>query len=400
MEFNKIGRFKMRILYVATDYPERGMPTTGFPNYLYRVSLALVQMGHEPVILSPGRRDSSRTEQGISFWTVRIEYIDFNSTVLSYTVNALKKSYILNHKAAEIVKKQPVDIIQFTSLEGSALFYRGSIPAVLRLSSYAKTYFSSFQTFSPAKVNMMSLIERLSARRCKVVFAPCRITAQAFGKDCGRKVSVIETPFVNDVETYDNTYVEEYLKDKKYVLFFGSLYAEKGILIIGDILEKFLRENKEYYFVFVGDVCDIDEESSANILKRKAGTMAHRIIIWSALPHKRLYPIIREADFVVLPSLMDNLPNACIEAMYFQKVVVGTEGASFEQLITHEKNGFLCEIGNSEDLYKKMKMAASLTPEKRVQMGILAGKRIEKLKPEVAVKKLLCLYEYVVENCK
>lgn len=388
----------MRILYVATDYPERGMPTTGFPNYLYRVSLALVQMGHEPVILSPGRRDSSRTEQGIHFWTVRMEYIDCSSPVLSYTVNALKKSCILNRKVAEIIKKQPVDIIQFTSLEGSALFYRGNIPAVLRLSSYAKTYFSTFQTFSPAKVNMMSLIERLSARRCNVVFAPCRITAQAFGQDCRRKVSVIETPFVNDVEEYDNTYEEEYLKDKKYVLFFGSLYAEKGILIIADILEKFLQENEEYYFVFVGDVCDIDGESSANILKRKAETMAHRIIIWSALPHKQLYPIIRGADFVVLPSLMDNLPNACIEAMYFEKVVVGTEGASFEQLITHTKNGFLCEIGNSEDLYKKMMMAVYLTPQEKQQMGVLAGKRISRLKPEVAVKKLLRLYEYVMEN--
>lgn len=126
--------------------------------------------------------------------------------------------------------------------------------------------------------------------------------------------------------------------------------------------------------------------------------MAHRIIIWSALPHKQLYPIIRGADFVVLPSLMDNLPNACIEAMYFEKVVVGTEGASFEQLITHTKNGFLCEIGNSEDLYKKMMMAVYLTPQEKQQMGVLAGKRISRLKPEVAVKKLLRLYEYVMEN--
>ena len=103
---------------------------------------------------------------------------------------------------------------------------------------------------------------------------------------------------------------------------------------------------------------------------------------------------------MVLPGLMYYLPNACIEAMYFQKVVVGTEGASFEQLITHGKDGFLCEIGNSEDLYEKMKMAVSLTSEYRVQMGIQAGKRIDKLKPEVAVKKLLRLYEYMVENSK
>lgn len=99
--------------------------------------------------------------------------------------------------------------MQFTSFEGSALFYRGHIPAVLRPSSYVKTYFSTFQTFSPTKVKMMSLLELLSACRCNIVFASCRITAKVFGQDCRRKVSVIETPFVNDVEEYDNTYVEE-----------------------------------------------------------------------------------------------------------------------------------------------------------------------------------------------
>ena len=150
----------------------------------------------------------------------------------------------------------------------------------------------------------------------------------------------------------------------------------------------------------MGDICDINNESSANILKRKAGTAADRVIIWNALPHKQLYPIINKADFVVLPSLMDNLPNACIEAMYFQKVVVGTKGASFEQLITHTKNGFLCEIGSSDDLYEKMEMVVSLSPQEKVQMGIQAKKRINRLKPEIAVERLLHLYEYVVENSK
>ena len=41
----------MNILFVSTDYPERGQPTTGFPNYLYRVSLSLIQLGHKPIIL-------------------------------------------------------------------------------------------------------------------------------------------------------------------------------------------------------------------------------------------------------------------------------------------------------------------------------------------------------------
>lgn len=395
-----LEKIEMKILYIATDYPEKGKPTTGFPNYLYRVSLALVQMGHKPVILYAGRRDSHRTESGIEFWSIRTEYTEYNSQALSYTVNSLKKSYLLNKKIAEIVKKETIDIIQFTSLEGSAVFYRGKVPAVLRLSSYAKTYFSTFQTFSPARVKMMSFVERWSARKCDFVFAPCKITAEAFEKDCKRKVKVIETPFVNDVQEYDDIYVENHLNNKKYTLFFGSLYAEKGILVIGDILQKFLQNNKRYYFVFIGDIYTIKGESSANILKKRAGVFADRVIIWSALPHKQLYPIIKAADFVVLPSLMDNFPNACIEAMYFQKVVIGTEGASFEQLIKHKKTGLLCKIGDADDLYEKMQEAVSMSSEEKIQMGIEARKRIDKLRPESVVKQLLRLYKYVIDNKK
>lgn len=54
----------MNILFVSTDYPKRGKPTTGFPIYLYRVSLSLIQLGHKPVILAVGGLDGHRVEQG------------------------------------------------------------------------------------------------------------------------------------------------------------------------------------------------------------------------------------------------------------------------------------------------------------------------------------------------
>lgn len=388
----------MNILFIATEYPERGKPTTGFPNYLYRVSLALVQMGHKPVILAAGRWDNHRIEREIEIWTVKVQHINCESYAIRYMINALHKGYILNQKIREMVEKREIDIIQFTSLEGIAMFYRCNNPSILRLSSYAKTAFDSFQTHSLITVKIMSLFERISAGRCNAVFAPCRKNAEIFGNDCKRTVKVIETPFINDVQEYDNRYVDTYLKDKKYVLFFGALYAEKGILVIADILEKFLADNPDYSFVFVGNAWRTKGERYAQILKRKAGKCIDRVMIWEALLHEQLYPVIKNADFVVLPSLMENLSNACIEAMYFGRVVIGTDGASFEQLITHGKSGLLCKIGDADDLLDKMQMAVSMSKEQKIQMGERAKKRITKLEPQYVVKQLLRLYEYVIQN--
>lgn len=391
----------MNILFVANDYPERGKPTTGFPNYLYRVSLALIELGHKPMILAAGNSDSHRTEWGIKIRTVKVAQIYGEGfQTVKYVYNAQRMGFALNREIRKIIREMHIDVIQFTSIMGLATLYYGKTPAVLRLSSYAKTYFSSYQTYSQKHVMAMSLFERMSAKRCNVIFAPCKNTADAFGKDCHRKVNVIETPFVNDVQIYDECAFDKHLRGKKYVLFFGTLYAEKGVFVIGDILEQFLQNNPDYYFVFIGHQYELNDVKADQILYEKAGKCAQRVIILKPLPHNRLYPIISHADFVVLPSLMDNLPNTCIEAMYFGRVVIGTDGASFEQLITHGKSGLLCRIGDSKDLLEKMQTALSMTEEEKQQMGKLARKRIDRLKPEYAVRELLCLYEYVIKKCK
>lgn len=391
----------MNILFVSTYYPKRGEPTTGFPNYLYRVSLSLIQLGHKPIILSIGGWDGHRTERGIEIWTISVRtYHKHRSEPLNYVSSALQTGYALNRKISELLKKLHIDIIQFTSFYGIALFYHGKVPAVLRLTSYAKTALSSYQTHSPETVRVMALIERVSSHRCNVIFAPYKKNAIEFGRDCGRKVKIIETPFVNDVEEYDYQFYNHYLYGKKYVLFFGTLYAEKGIFVIAEILEKFLESNPDYYFVFLGDEYRINGENSTRLLQEKAGKYVDRIIISNALAHKQLYPVINAADFVVLPSFMENLSNACIEAMYFERVVIGTDGASFEQLIKHGENGLLCQIGNSQDLLEKMQMAVAMGEKEKMEMGKKAKKRIDRLQPEYVVRKLVNLYEYVIENSK
>lgn len=390
----------MVVLFVTPGFPERNEPLTGFPAYLYRVSLALIDMGHKPIILTIGQRNISWTYKGIEVIQVGYNYYTKSNDSINFVINSYKISYRLNREIKKLVEKVGIDIIQFTSLRGVALLYYGKTPAVMRLSSYAKTYFALTTTHTKNYVKTMAWVERSASKRCNVVFAPSKVNADAFGKDVKRNIYVIETPFVEDVESYDDIYIETELKDKKYVLFFGVLLAEKGIKIIAQCLQEFLEKNKDYYFVFVGRASTIDGENAVKMLKRCAGSHKEKVIALPALLHQQLYPIIQNAEFVVLPSLMENFSNACIEAMYLGKVVIGTRGASFDQLITHKKSGILCQIGDAEDLLNKMQMVVNMSDEEKKKIGELARQRIDKLKPEYVVKNLLQLYEYVIENSK
>lgn len=393
----------MNILFVAHAFPDKNKPLTGgFPAYLYRVSSALIEMGHKPIILAGGQRNDSWVHKGIEIIRVRTGGFESRNESLSVAVSAYMKSYSLNQKIKKLETKIKIDIIQFTSLWATALLYCGKTPAVMRLSSYSKVYYSftNCTMYTPNYVNSMAWLERRASRRCNVVFGPCRIIADEFGEDIKRNVYVIETPFVEDVDAYDNAYIEKDLKDKKYALFFGALTEQKGIHVIGQCLQEFLKKNKEYYFVFVGHAMSVNGENAVRMLRRCAGEYVDRVITIPALLHEQLYPIIKNADFVVLPSVIDNLPNACIEAMHFGKVVIGTDGSSFEQLIRHRVSGILCKIGDSDDLLDKLNLAVTLSDDEKRKIGERAKARIDRLKPEYVVNKLLQLYRYVIENSK
>ena len=63
----------MNILFISTGFPRKGEPATGYPNYLYRVALSLIQMGHRPMILSAGIYDDYWIDRGIEIWIVGVK---------------------------------------------------------------------------------------------------------------------------------------------------------------------------------------------------------------------------------------------------------------------------------------------------------------------------------------
>lgn len=392
----------MNILFVTSYFwNPNELSSNGFLTYLSRVSQSLYSLGHRPIILALGDRNRRRVENGVEIIQVYDGHVSIsNNKSIDWILDSFRRSYKLNQEIKQIESKMKIDIIQFASTRGTALFYYGKTPAVMRLSMYSKNYFFADKVSAGVSPRAMAWIERCASRRCNAVFAPSKVVADAFCQDVRRKVYVIETPYVEDVDIYDDYYVKTYLKGKKYALFFGMLDTRKGIDVIGECLEQFLCKNRDCYFVFVGKDFSSDGETTVKVLRKRAGVYVDRVISFPVLPRTQLYPIIQSADFVVLPSLMDNLPNACIEAMSLGKVVIGTYGASFDQIIRHGISGLLCQIGSSNDLLEKMQMAVLLDDRQKERIGHNAKKRVGQLRPEIVGKKLLSFYQYNIETVK
>ncbi len=107
----------------------------------------------------------------------------------------------------------------------------------------------------------------------------------------------------------------------------------------------------------------------------------------SQCPHNQLYPVIKGARLVVLPSLIDNFPNTCLEAMALAKPVVGTTGASFEELIVEGKTGFLVPAGEVDALADKInEVWITSSPG---EIGQEAKRKVQDFSPEQTIQRFL-----------
>ena len=181
------------------------------------------------------------------------------------------------------------------------------------------------------------------------------------------------------------------------MLFFGRFQLHKGFHVLARALPRFLSHCPDAHVALVGrDMETTLGSSMAAFARAQCNGFGERLIIVEKLPHSQLYPVIAGAQLVVLPSLIDNFPNACLEAMGLGKVVIGTDGTSFEELITDGVNGFLVPPDNPQALAEKM--IAAWTDQRLADISAAARQRVLEFAPEKASASLLDYYSEVLSG--
>jgi glycosyltransferase involved in cell wall biosynthesis len=244
----------------------------------------------------------------------------------------------------------------------------------------------------------VELLEKLQARLSAHIFAPSNTLRETLRVEAGlERVRVIRTPIYHETDEWDYSVYDRYLKGRKYLLFFGRFELRKGFQVLCQALETALAQNDEIVVALVGrDMKSAVAPSMAEYARSLLARYADRVVIVDKLPHPQLYPLIDRAHLVVLPSLMDNLPNACLEAMILGKPVIGTRGASFEEMITDGENGFLVAPNEPGQLAEKINDAWN--DPRLDEIGKAAQIRAQDFAPEQTVQELLSYYREILNG--
>jgi glycosyltransferase involved in cell wall biosynthesis len=386
----------LRIAFATPEFVTENHFDGGLANYLHRVSKQLAGLGHDTHIVTLSTNNADEFDHdGVMVHRVMLKpgWNTLNRLTrysLPTTLHWLNFSTQTYRKLKQLHRRQPFDVIQYPNYSSCGLFSM----ALLRTNHVVR---ASSQPGWNAQVKRnldSALTSRLEALQCKLtrnIHAPSHAIQRMLD------ARLIRTPFYVETHDWDTTVYDQFLKDKKYVLYFGRFQLHKGFHTLALALPRFLNQYPDAHVALVGRDMETSLASSmAAFARAQCNGFGERLTIVENLPHSSLYPIINQARLVVLPSLMDNFPNACLEAMGLGKVVIGTTGATLDELISDGVNGFLVPPDHPQALADKM--IAAWTDDRLAKMSAAAQEQVLEFAPEKTIPSLLSYYSEIMTH--
>ncbi len=399
----------MHIAYITSEFVTERLHG-GLATYLDNITTIMSEHGHRVTVITLSEQEG-RLRYKDNIEVVRVPFSTTNQTdSFEQGVHMLRNSWKLRCALYKEEHRQKIDIVQTANWQAVGFFRNRRIPTIVRASSdssllrNADQYLFDYNKALREKT-LEDYLELYCVKRADAAFAPSHFCASIIGKRCGRTVEVIESPYINYNKEMDEHIYREKLFHKKYILFNSSLSRLKGTHVGVEATEQLLEKYTDLYMVYAGydnglSQMDGGIQNLSLILERQNKKYEGRVLYLRHLKHSELFPIMKNSLACILPSRVDNLPNSCIEAMALGKVVIGTYGASFEQLIRNKENGLLIKRDSSVALIKAVDWLMNLSEGERSAIGERAADTIKRLSPEKIYDEMITFYQKTISMLK
>ena len=113
---------------------------------------------------------------------------------------------------------------------------------------------------------------------------------------------------------------------------------------------------------------------------------------------ERMRDLYRCADLLLMPSLMDNLPNTIVEAMACGVPCVGFRVGGITQMIDMDINGYLADYCDSLDLAKGI-LTTLNSPSYPAMSRNARSKSVSCYSEKTVAERYLALYRQLLKGC-
>lgn len=161
------------------------------------------------------------------------------------------------------------------------------------------------------------------------------------------------------------------------VLYAGRLETRKGVWNLAKAIPLVVQQYPTAKFIFVGkdSIDPFRRKSMQSLLIKEIGSYTSNVRFIDHVPLEEMPSYFAQADICVFPSLWENFPNVCLEAMSAGKAVVASKEGGMKDMLQDIDGGFLINP------HKPEQIAAAIVDllqqkEKRWQMGYNNRKKI------------------------
>jgi glycogen synthase len=348
----------MKIALLSYEYP----PETGFGGigtYTWYQARALAKLGHEVHVLAGAtsatefRRDDHDGVcvyrfRSTSLWTGLL-----GKRKCWWTQNRLDNGISMYRGLRKLLEKNRYDVVEMPECgaEGLLINHLLPLPSVVKLHSPAELIMPTYDV-SGADHFLCSLLERFAYAGASAYTSCSRFLAEEARHLMGIQRDIRVIPNGIDLDLFDafdpiDARVRYGIpKNKPMILFAGRMERRKGIHLCMEIAGRILK-NHDVAFVFAGQ--DLFRCMERDLLPSFRGMKLRGTVHYlGQLGLKEMRSCLRQADIFLIPSLWENCPYSCLEAMAAGCAIVSSDAGGLPELIQHGSNGLVARTGDPE----------------------------------------------------
>ncbi|MFC2169803.1 glycosyltransferase family 4 protein [Acidobacteriota bacterium] len=400
----------MKIALLSFEYP----PETGFGGigtYTWYQAHALAKLGHnvhvlagatEPAHLKAYEQNGvkvfrSRIAGGLMRWLKQL-----GRYRLWWTKNRIENAFSMYRSFQTLRHEHEYDLVEMPECGAEGLLINNltRMPTLIKLHSPARLIMP-YYNLRHADLAMCSFLEQIGI--CgSTAFSSC---SQFLSKEARDKLKISRPirviPNGIDLNLFDAAEQVDFRRkfdlphDRLIIFFSGRMEHRKGIFLCKEIAASILERYK-VAFVFAGQ--DLFNYMSDILLPfLKAKKLKGSVHYLGMLGMRDVRSGLKQSDIFLIPSLWENCPYSCLEAMAAGKAIVGSNQGGIPELIQNEENGLLAQNGNSLSYIKSIER---LIEDKtlRDRLGNAARKTIEKSFTDIHIARMSIKYYHECLN--
>jgi glycosyltransferase involved in cell wall biosynthesis len=154
------------------------------------------------------------------------------------------------------------------------------------------------------------------------------------------------------------------------ITYLGRLEARKGVIELAQAMRLVLTRAPATRFRLVGRSLPhpATSEDLSVYMRRALGPLAEAVEFIGGLPHSEVTRTLGDTDICVFPSIWENFPYVCLEAMAAGRGVIASSGGGMAEIIDDGRTGRLVPPRDPVALADEM-LEALADPAGRIAMG-------------------------------